>query len=672
MQHVLLILVFVILCTSLSLAQEQGAKYELTKIEFHGNNTFSSPALKDLINSQETPMWVWKFLHSFTSLGKGPEYFDSTLIYSDTRSLNEYYIANGFFSVKTTYSYEVDSAKKQVVLTYNINEGHFSRIRQISLYGLRGLKDELQHEVEGLLPSDTTKRFSQSTLMASINSIITVLENNGFMTARYDSTLVIQDTVSNVANVMIYFDGGKEYSISKLLIKKDGPGAEKVEEDLLEQIVGIKEKELYSLEKIRLSQVRLFRTGLFNTVILAPVIKDTVGKTVPLALTGNIGLMNEFSPEIIMNNQQNSFNLGLAGVITRKNFLGGARKLTLSGSFGVSDIVRANPKNLVKTFSLQDTTVYGFYEGSARVEQPYVFGKPIFGTLEGYVKSNKDKSLNVRSIGGKISFEFELPRYTFINFLTAYYNFEVVDQTFPKNGKHPTLSQSISILGADMKAYKANDVIFPTKGFNLGLLIEEANLFNNVLSKLIGHDYNGLLFYKSTISSAFYIPATTRNNLRAYAVKLKVGYIQSYAGNEIDIPSVKKFTVGGSNSVRGWKARELAPSEDLVLSAIDSTVSIVGGTFLLEGGLEYRHKFTPEIGAVVFTDFGNTWLGYKIFRPDQVAVASGFGLRYYSAFAPFRVDFAVKSYDPNNRKNFFKKAFFKELFEFQIGIGEAF
>ncbi len=623
-----------------------------------------------MITSQETPIWLWKFLNSFSPLGKSPEYFDSLIIESDERSIHDFYIANGFFNMQIEHTTTIDSLEKEVTLTYMISEGISAKVQSVKLIGLDNLGSEISNEVKGILTFDSTKRFSQNTIKSAIDNTILLLENNGYMLIKYDSTIVLQDTLMNTASLLIHFYGDKKYYISSLEVDKKGTGADKVENEMLQDIVGIQKGDIYSLEKIRLSQVRLFRTGLFSSVIINPSLQDTVNGTVPMLLSGTVGPMNEFSPEIIINNQLNTFNVGVAAVILRKNFLGNARKLTINASAGLSDIVHSNFNNLGKTFSLQDSTIFGFFEGVIGIEQPYVFNRPIFGTFNAYLKYNKDRTSNKRSLGGKISFEFELPRYTFINYLNTYYNFEIVDETFPLTGADLKLSESLSILGAELKVFKADDAIYPSKGYNLNFLLEEANLLNDVIGKIISRDFNGALFYRTVLSASGYLPTSTRNNFSLFAIKFKVGNIQNYHGNEIDIPSVKKFTVGGSNSVRGWKARELAPTEQSY--QLNKPVSIVGGTFLIEGSFEFRHKFNTEIGAVIFTDYGNTWLGSKSFKPDEVAVSSGLGIRYYSSFAPFRLDLAVKSYDPSNRKNFFKKSFFKELFEFQIGIGEAF
>jgi outer membrane protein insertion porin family len=652
-----------ICCTSTAMAQSE--KYELMKIEISGNKSFSTAQLKELIVSQETPMWVWRFLHSFSSLGKAPIYFDSTNIENDMRCLREFYTANGFFKITINPSYKMDSTSYEANLQYEINEGEPSLYKTVQLVGLDSIDVEKKNDLLKLSNIDTTKRFSQSMVKSNTDNIVTTLENNGYMLAKYDSTVVMQDTAVNKADVTVFFSAGKKYIVSDVSILKKGEGAAEVQDKLFEDIIGIKKGDVYSLEKIRMSQIRLYRTSLFNSVIVAPQIEDTTNSSVPIILTGNIGLLNEAAPEIIMNNQSNTFNVGLAASYARKNFFGEARKMSMTGSFGLSDAFRSKVRNLSKTFALNDTTVMGYFEGDLKIEQPYIFNRPIYGIVEGYYKINKDTKSNKRTYGGKLSLEFELPSYTFLNFLTTYYSFEVVDEIFNTSGSEINKNIPISIFGTECKAYRANDPLFPTAGYNLSFLIEEANFMSYLFGKIFSSPFSGAMFYKTQITAARYW-SLSRRNLEVAAVKFKAGYMQTYYGNEIDIPSTHKFTVGGSNSLRGWKARDLAPTE------MAAEGSISGGTFLLESSAEYRYKFTPEFGSVLFSDFGNAWLGYKAFRWDMVGIDAGIGFRYYSAFAPFRIDFGMKLYDPLNKKNMTSKPFFKDVFEFQFGIGEAF
>ena len=76
--------------------------------------------LSSIIYSEESPGWFWQFLNSFTNFGKEAVYFDSSNIQIDLSALHAYYNANGFFETRISYKYDIDSADKDVDLTYII------------------------------------------------------------------------------------------------------------------------------------------------------------------------------------------------------------------------------------------------------------------------------------------------------------------------------------------------------------------------------------------------------------------------------------------------------------------------------------------------------------------------------------------------------------------------
>ena len=651
---------------SIQMFAQTNTRYELNSITFTGNNTFSSSALYDIIYSQSTPWWFWKFLHSFSSLGKEPVYFDSTNIQIDLRAISDYYKSNGFFKTGVGYKYIIDTAGKSVNLIYSINENAPTTFGKLRLMGLDSVPTFLFDKIYEEVALDSTKRFSESIVENNTNQVISSLLNNGYMFAKWDTTIVMVDTVKNKANVDIYFSTGNRYSIDTVLVQKTGEGADLVTDGLLRDITGIHIGDVYSLEALRSSQVRLYRTGLFNTVTLTGVEKDTTDSKVPLRLNGNIGLMNELSPEFILNNQQTAFNIGLGFSFIKKNFLGDARKLTIGSSFGVQDFFKLDFGNLVRKFSFYDTTLLGYVDSRITIDQPYLFEKPIFGTWETYATINKQLDYNNTIYGSKITLEFEMPTYTFINHLSTSYTLEQSKEEY-RVFNDSVSTKLVSDVAADAASTTADNILFPTQGYNLSLHIEEGNSFPQKNSSKAG-------FYKIQLGDSYYI-SLDRNRNSIAAFKLKVGNIQVFYGSFDGVPINRTFYAGGSNSIRGWSSNELVPAgsqEIRTIAGINTGVSnFKGGTFLLEGSVEYRYRFLENIGVALFSDFGNTWLGYHQFSWDGVALAAGFGFRYYTQVAPFRVDFGFKVYNPSNRLYIWNRPVFKDM-AIHFGIGEAF
>jgi outer membrane translocation and assembly module TamA len=238
-----------------------------------------------------------------------------------------------------------------------------------------------------------------------------------------------------------------------------------------------------------------------------------------------------------------------------------------------------------------------------------------------------------------------------------YYNIEQVNELYTvlKDSLYRSL---ISIIGFNFGKSTADDILFPTQGYNISLIVEEADLIPYLFGKLIKNEYTGTLFYKLTWTNAYYYGFGTKKNI-IFASKLKLGHLQPYLHQFEGVPNNRTFYTGGSNSLRGWRSNQF-PGLD-----------VKGGGFLLEGTFELRYRFLQNIGSAIFFDYGNEWRNYTYFRYKEIALDIGAGLRYYTSVAPFRLDFGVKLYDPSNRRNIFHKNFWNNI-EVNFGIGEAF
>jgi outer membrane protein insertion porin family len=256
--------------------------------------------------------------------------------------------------------------------------------------------------------------------------------------------------------------------------------------------------------------------------------------------------------------------------------------------------------------------------------------------------------------------------------LSTSYNVEASNEFYRISDS--TSAKLISIIGAEFGSTTVDNILFPTRGYNLSFQIEEANSLPYIISQTFGsEEYEGALFYKLvTNNSVFGSLGRKRNYI--FAGKLKLGYMQTFYGDYDDIPLNRTFYAGGSNSIRAWESNELVPEDAPPLFdpiTGEQEENFKGGTFLVEGSFEFRLRFMESLGTALFIDYGNTWLGYKAFRFDQIAVAVGTGLRYYTSIAPFRIDFGFKFYDAEDKQFIFRKNVWDNM-EFHFGIGEAF
>lgn len=152
----------------------------------------------------------------------------------------------------------------------------------------------------------------------------------------------------------------------------------------------------------------------------------------------------------------------------------------------------------------------------------------------------------------------------------------------------------------------------------------------------------------------FYHKFTEKTSL---ATRLIAGVALPY-GNSKYIPFSRQFFVGGSNSIRAFRARTLGPGSFDPRDANNTrAVFDQAGDIKLEMNAEYRANLYKFLNVAAFVDAGNIWLindefneaGENI-RPggkfskeflSEVAVGAGVGLRLDFSILILRLDLAM-------------------------------
>jgi outer membrane protein assembly factor BamA len=149
-------------------------------------------------------------------------------------------------------------------------------------------------------------------------------------------------------------------------------------------------------------------------------------------------------------------------------------------------------------------------------------------------------------------------------------------------------------------------------------------------------------------------------------------------GNANSIPFVRSYFAGGSNDNRGWNPYSLGPGRTKAINDFNEA------NLKLAFNLEYRFPIAGDVKGALFADAGNIWnIWDNVDDPDatfnglkslqDIALGTGFGLRYDFSYFVFRVDFGFKTYNPAEElsKRWFRDYNFANG-EIQIGINYPF
>lgn len=126
-------------------------------------------------------------------------------------------------------------------------------------------------------------------------------------------------------------------------------------------------------------------------------------------------------------------------------------------------------------------------------------------------------------------------------------------------------------------------------------------------------------------------------------------------GNANTIPITKTFFAGGPNDNRAWQAYDLGPGSS------GSVLEFNEANMKLAFNAEYRFGLIDEFKGALFVDVGNIWNVLDSSTSDEfvfeglqdleeLAVGSGFGLRYDFNFFVLRFDVGFKTHDPARSK----------------------
>lgn len=210
------------------------------------------------------------------------------------------------------------------------------------------------------------------------------------------------------------------------------------------------------------------------------------------------------------------------------------------------------------------------------------------------------------------------------------------------------------------------------------------NLLSN-LSKLTGGQKNannqyevfGVSFSQYVKAEIDYVKHWDLGKKNIFAIRSYFGIAIPY-GNSKSIPFSKSFFAGGPNDNRAWTAYNLGPGSSKTTNEFNEA------NLKIHLSMEQRFNILGSLNGALFVDAGNIWNALdnvedtnatfnNLSALKDMAIGSGFGLRYDFSFFVLRGDIGFKTYEPsyNSGDRWFKNYNFSGAV-YNIGINYPF
>ena len=215
---------------------------------------------------------------------------------------------------------------------------------------------------------------------------------------------------------------------------------------------------------------------------------------------------------------------------------------------------------------------------------------------------------------------------------------------------------------------------FEFAGNLLSAFAKPLNLNQNELGQ---YELFGVPYSQYIKTELDYVKHWDLGNQNVFAMRTYFGIAIPY-GNASSIPFTKSFFAGGANDNRAWTAYNLGPG------STDSKSEFNEANLKIAYSMEYRYNLFGKLHGALFVDVGNIWnvlddvtdpratfTGFESLK--DIAIGSGFGLRYNFGFFVLRGDIGFKTYDPSygDRNRWFNDYNFKRAV-YNIGINYPF
>ena len=620
-------------------------------------------------------------LKGILALKSGDDY-DFETFKQDIERLKRFYFDNGYFDMVVDTSVVFNAATGEVNEKFTITEGVRYKIHNLTFLGLDSVSADVNERIrrQGARLIFEGGHYSKDTVRQEISRVLEILANSGYAFAEAGPPEILK-YMTNIQNlegkldIILSFKTGNIYTFGTTRVNFKGETYNITLNDVLRELT-YKEGQIYKKEEVVKSEINLSKMSILENPRINFAKIDSARNIVNLEINLIVSNKYELTPEVFGYYFRNYLYFGAGLSASDKNFLGGGRVLTSSARFYY---------NSTKNYRME--WINSFI-------QPFLFGnRNTSGNWNIGFRFVTEELISTSTLTNLFAVSHDLPTYTYLNRVvgsweTDFDNISIKNDLIFDTLVLPSFSLNAlnSTLSLGLIHNNVNNLQFPFAGNFQSYEFEDSGLMSGLLRKLFNTYITS--YFKFTNLTSFYFNLSNRDFKvpAALGTKLYVGSIFEYGDNTFDfngqpiegenVPNDERFVCGGSSSVRGWGARQLGIVRD----------KDIGGNFLFETSAEYRIRpfldvsniYFRDIGFAAFVDIGNVWSEIQKFKINELAMAAGGGIRYYTIIGAIRLDLGLKVYDPQpgpvggSKWLFGSGSNFGDKYTIQFGIGNTF
>ncbi len=413
------------------------------------------------------------------------------------------------------------------------------------------------------------------------SSLVEAAQEGGYLAAKFSTKEILVDLKKNTAIVTLNFDTGKRFRYGNILVEQEVLGDKYIQRYTL-----LKENDFFSSTKLIEQQQLLQSSGYYSSVSVQADYDNAKQAIIPIKI-------------ILTEKKRNHYRLAL-GFGSDTGFRAKAsldRRWTgpkghkLNVSLGLSQRVNEITTQLLipKNNPEKNNLLYSISIKQDDNDDVRSDNIKIGVASTSFVKNDWQRNLSLTHLSDKTRVEGE-----------------------------PAHRSSLTLLGIQYAKAKAENRIFPKKGWRLRFEAEGAVdklLSDTTVLQLQAHGK--------------YITKVGKGRLL-----LRTDLGTTFGEGLDDLPKDLRFFSGGTNSLRGFGYESLGELND--------EGKVIGGKKLIEVSMEYEYPVYDKWAIAGFVDVGNA---FDSLSRSEIKVGVGLGARWSSPIGPVRLDFGVPSDD---------------------------